>query len=43
MYYIKQIIAQIRQKTQRKTYRKFPINYIGQIIAQISQKMQRKT
>ena len=33
IYYIKQIIAQIRQKMQRKTHRKFPIYYIRQIIA----------
>ena len=37
IYYIRQIIAHIRQKMQRKTSKKFPIHYIRQIIAQISQ------
>ena len=41
-YYIRQTIAQISQKMQRKTY-KFPLYYIRQTIAHISQKTQRKT
>ena len=42
MYYIRQIIAQISQKTQRKTYGKFSIRYTRQIIAHISQKSRAK-